>query len=73
MTERLKNNIKTSEKMSLASVKKKQLFKKAVPDFSNGLKIISLSDREEELCHSLDRKLFQLEKDLTYFNFAIKR
>ena len=72
MTERLKNNLKTSEEMSLASAKKKQLFKKASSESSNNLKIISLSDQGETLCHSLDRKLFKLEKDLAYFNFAVK-
>ena len=71
MSDELKNSL--SKKMSLASVKKKQLFGKSSSNFSKDLKIVSFPDnKEEELFYNLNKNLFQLEKDLSYFNFAVK-
>ena len=72
MADGFKNNITKGKKMSLGAVKKKQVFKKASLDVFTDLKIVSLSDSKEELFYSLNQNLFQLEKDMAYFNFAVK-
>ena len=72
MKRELKNKLKAGKKMSSA-VAKKQSFENSPHDLSKNLKIISLpNNTEEELCYSLDKSLFQLEKDLVFFNFALK-
>ncbi|MCY4321221.1 MAG: hypothetical protein OXC37_02280 [Bdellovibrionaceae bacterium] len=70
MKDKLKKKTKIGKKMRQSAVKKNNQLKKS-SDNSN-LKIISLFDRKEELCHNLDTNLFQLEKDMAYFRFAVK-
>ena len=70
MSDRLKTTIKKSEKM-LAS-KKNHLFKKAVPAFSKNLEFMPVPEEGKDLCQSINKNLFQLEKEVSYFRFAIK-
>lgn len=70
----LKKETKRIKKdMNLAGVRRKKLsssknLKKASPV----LTFFPLSDDPEELCGLLNNNLFQLEKDMAYFQFAIK-
>ena len=71
MKTELKNKLK-SKKMSSAFTKKISS-ENSSPDLSSNLKIISVSeDNKKDLHSSLNKNLFQLEKDLVYFNFALK-
>ena len=70
MSDRLKNTIKKSEK-TLAD-KKNHLFKKAIPAFSKDLKFMPVHEKGKSLCQSINRNLFQLEKEVAYFRFAVK-
>ena len=72
MAKRLKIHITRSKKTHLPSAKKKQVFKKNSSVVSTGLKTEPLSGRREELFYNLNRNLFQLEKDMAYFNFAVE-
>ena len=58
--------------MNLSTVKENQWTEKASPGFYRELKIFSAPSGDGDLCYNLDKKLFQLEKDLAYFNFAVK-
>ena len=73
MTTELKKLVKKREKMNLVSKAQNQLFEKNIESaFSKELKFFSVSKKEEELCEALDKSLFQLEKELAFFNFAVK-
>lgn len=70
MAAQLKDNLKTEKKTSSSAVRG-QSFESAPQD--KNLKIISVSNnKKEELFYSLNKNLFQLEKKLVYFNFALK-
>ena len=72
MTAKLKKLVKRREKMNPVSKAQTQLFEESsAPSFSKELKIFSVSTDEEELCQTLDKNLFQLEKELAFFNFAV--
>ena len=73
MKSKLKKLLKKREKMNPVFIAQTQLFEKsATPSFSKELKIFSVSKEEKELCQTLDKNLFQLEKELAFFNFAVR-
>ena len=74
MTTELKKLIKKREKMNPISKVQTELFEESVaPVFSpKEFKLFSAVKAEEELCQTLDKSLFQLEKELAFFNFAVK-
>ena len=61
----MSDRLKKGDKM-LASVKK------AIPAFSKDLKFMPVLEEGKDLCQSINRNLFQLEKEVAYFKFAIK-
>ena len=65
-----KNTIQTDKKVNLAS--KKKAFENPPPSLSKGLNVLPAFEKEEELCQNISKNLFQLEKDMIYFYFAIK-
>ena len=58
--------------MELLSAEKNDALRQNLQTYPNNLTFFPLSEEAEELFQDLNKNLFQLEKDLAYFSFAIK-
>ena len=62
----------TEKKMELPSAKKNDALRQNPQTYPNTLTFFPLSEEAEELFQNINKNLFQLEKDLAYFSFAIQ-
>ena len=63
---------KSEEKMDITVVRKNNTGRQSPEIYPKSLTFFPLSEETEDLCRNIDQTLFQLEKDLAYFSFAIK-
>ena len=61
----------TEAEMNLTVVMKDGGARQSPQAYTKGLKVFPLVSPNEDPCETIRRNLFQLEKDLAYFNFAI--
>ena len=73
MSYRLKNGTRKGQKMNLASFKQRESIQKPETAFSSSkLSFFPLSkEAEGDICQSLNKNIFHLEKKLAYFSFAV--
>lgn len=59
------------KKMDLTGLKKNNADRQIPKAYLKSLTFFPLSEDADKLCRDIDENLFQLEKDLSYFKFAI--
>ena len=63
---------KSEKKMDITMIRKHNTGRQSPEIYPKSLTFFPLSEETKDLCRNIDQTLFQLEKDLAYFRFAIK-
>ena len=58
--------------MNMTAIRKTNVHEKKPLDYPKALTFFPLTEENSELCQNINYNLFQLEKDLAFFSFAIK-